>query len=80
VIGWCEVVQRLSAVRLGLTIFVLAAYFGFLILGASSPALLAQAVIGAIPLSFVIATGLIVGTIILTGIYVVGANFAEGRR
>jgi uncharacterized membrane protein (DUF485 family) len=64
--------------RLALTILVLAAYFGFLVFGASAPALLGQPIIGAIPLSFVMAGCLIVGTIVLTGIYVLVTNLSEG--
>jgi uncharacterized membrane protein (DUF485 family) len=72
-------VQKLSAVRLVLTLLVLVAFFGFLLLAAAAPGLLGQPVIGAIPLSFVIATGLIIGTIALTGVYVLASNFVEGR-
>jgi len=72
------VVHPLRPGRLALTIVVLAAYFGFLLFGASEPALLGQPVIGAIPLSFVMAGCLIIGTIVLTGVYVLATNLTEG--
>jgi uncharacterized membrane protein (DUF485 family) len=62
-----------------LTALILAAFFGFIVLAAASPATLAAPTIGAIPLSFVLTTALILGTILVTGLYVLAANTKERR-
>jgi uncharacterized membrane protein (DUF485 family) len=71
-----------TQLRLGivLSVIVCVAFFGFLTMGATSPALLAMPVIGAVPLSFLCAAFLIVGAIALTGIYVLRANAVEDAR
>jgi putative solute:sodium symporter small subunit len=71
-----------SPFRFGLVLLAIAmvAFFGFLVLGASAPSLLMQPVVGAVPLSFFLAAGLIVGAIALTGIYVLRANAIEDSR
>ncbi|WP_158808829.1 DUF485 domain-containing protein [Beijerinckia sp. L45] len=56
------------------TAIVVAAFGGFLALGAASPATFSEGVIGIIPLSVVLAATLIVGAIALTGLYVLIAN------
>jgi putative solute:sodium symporter small subunit len=73
-------VQPIPRIGLTLAILVVAAFFGFIILAAISPATLAQPTIGAVPLSFVLTAGLILGTILVTGIYVWTMNAAESRR
>jgi uncharacterized membrane protein (DUF485 family) len=74
--------MRAQQIVLGvvLSAVVVIVYFGFLIFAASQPGLLTQPVIGAVPLSFVLAAALIVGAILLTGLYVLVANAAEVRR
>jgi uncharacterized membrane protein (DUF485 family) len=65
------------AMSFGFTAIVVVAFGAFLALGAASPATFARGVIGIIPLSVVLAAALIVGTVILTGVYVVLANRAD---
>ncbi len=65
---------------LALTAVALAAFFGFLLLAAAAPGLLMRPAFGAVPLSFVLAAGLIVGTVLLTGLYALLAGAAERRR
>ena len=72
--------QPLPRLGMALTLVALGAFFGFLGLAAAAPGLLAQPVAGAVPLSFVLAAGLIVGTMLLTGLYVWATNAAEARR
>jgi len=71
-----------TRIRLGvaLTAVVVVIYFGFLIFAATSPGLLMQPVVGALPLSFFLAAILIVGAIALTGLYVLRANAAEDAQ
>lgn len=70
-----------TQIRLGLvlTAITLVAFFGFLLMAAFAPSTLAQPVFGAVPLSFVLTAGLIVGAVVLTGVYVFRANAMEGR-
>ncbi len=67
------------APRLGLafTAAVLAAFFGFLLLAAAAPGWLTRPAFGAVPLGFVLAAGLIVGTVLLTGAYALLAGRAQ---
>ncbi len=65
---------------LALTAVALAAFFGFLLLAAAAPDRLMRPAFGAVPLSFVLAAGLIVGTVLLTGLYALLAGAAERRR
>ncbi len=72
-------VQPIPRIGLILTLLVLVAFFGFIILGAYAPGVLAQPAIGAVPLSFVLTAALILGAILLTGLYVWFVNAAETR-
>jgi uncharacterized membrane protein (DUF485 family) len=56
------------------TAVVVVAFGSFLALGAAAPATFAEGVVGIIPLSLVLAAGLIVGAIAITGLYVLIAN------
>jgi uncharacterized membrane protein (DUF485 family) len=64
-------------ISFGFTAMIVVAFGAFLALGAISPATFARGVIGIIPLSVVLAAALIVGTVILTGVYVVIANRSD---
>jgi uncharacterized membrane protein (DUF485 family) len=72
-------VQPVPRIGLLLTLLVLVAFFGFIIFAAFAPATLAQPTIGAVPLSFVITAALIVGAILVTGLYVWTVNARETR-
>jgi uncharacterized membrane protein (DUF485 family) len=73
-------VQAVPRIGLILTLFVLVAFFGFIIFAAYAPGVLVQPAIGAVPLSFVLTAALIIGAILITGLYVWSANAAETRR
>lgn len=73
-------VQSLPRARLALAIALLAGFFGFIVLAAFAPATLARPSFGGVPLSFEFTTGLIAGTIAVTGLYALAANAAETRR
>lgn len=62
--------------RLGwtLTILILAIYFGFVLLVALAPSVMAKPAFGSITLGFPLGLGVIVSAIVLTGIYVLRAN------
>ncbi len=64
--------------RLGwaLTAIMLAVYFGFVLMVAYAPKLLATPVYGTISLGFPLGLGVILCAILLTGIYVLRANAA----
>jgi uncharacterized membrane protein (DUF485 family) len=67
--------------RLGaaLAVLVAIAYYGFLLIGAYAPGLLARSAIGHVPWSFVLGAGLLIGAVAATGCYVVVANRTERR-
>ena len=67
----------MTRLRLQLFAILVIAYFGFLLLGAFAQGVLAIPVFGPIPLSFVFGLVLIVGSIVLTGIYALAANRAD---
>ena len=62
--------------RLGwtLTALILVIYFGFVLLVAFAPGLMATPVFGPMTLGFPLGLGVIVSAILLTGIYVLRAN------
>ena len=64
-------------ISFGFTAVVVAMFGGFLALGAAAPATFSRGVIGVIPLSVVLTAGLIVGTVALTGLYVLIAGRAR---
>jgi uncharacterized membrane protein (DUF485 family) len=64
----------------GLALLMGLSYGGFLVAGAFAPHALAQPVIGSIPWSFLLGTGLLVGAVATTGLYVLVTNAAERRR
>jgi uncharacterized membrane protein (DUF485 family) len=72
-------VQPVPRIGVLLTVVVLAAFFGFIIFAAYAPGALAQPAIGAVPLSFVVTAALIVGAILVTGVYVWTVNAGETR-
>jgi uncharacterized membrane protein (DUF485 family) len=63
----------------GLAVLVAVAYYGFLMVGAFAPSMLAQPAIGHVPWSFVAGAGLLVGAVFTTGLYVLVANAADRR-
>jgi uncharacterized membrane protein (DUF485 family) len=66
----------MTRLRLQLSAILVAYFFGFLLLGAYAQPLLATPVYGPIPLSFLLGLILILGSVLLTGIYVLAANRA----
>jgi uncharacterized membrane protein (DUF485 family) len=72
-------VQPVPRMGLILTILVVLAFLGFITLAAYAPAALAQPTIGAVPLSFVLTAALIIGTILVTGVYVWTVNAKAAR-
>jgi uncharacterized membrane protein (DUF485 family) len=71
-----------AKLRLGIVLSCVVAvlYFAFVVFAALSPGMLTQPVIGAVPLSFILAALLIVGAIGLTGLYVIRANALEDAQ
>ncbi|TXN72345.1 DUF485 domain-containing protein [Methylobacterium sp. WL6] len=73
-----------ESIRLGvgLTLVLVAAYFGFIGLSAFAPVMLARPVMtgGTVTWAFAYAFGVIGLGVALTGIYVLAANRAETRR
>jgi uncharacterized membrane protein (DUF485 family) len=67
----------MTRLRLQLTAILIAGYFGFLLLGAFAQKLLATPIYGPIPLSFLLGLIIILGSILLTGLYARGANRAD---
>lgn len=61
-------------VSFAFTAIVVVALGSFLAVGAAAPATFSRSFVGAIPASIVFAAALIVGAVVLTGIYVVIAN------
>jgi uncharacterized membrane protein (DUF485 family) len=72
-------VQPVPRIGVILTLLVLVAFFGFIIVASFAPATLAQPAIGAVPLSFVLTAALILGAILVTGVYVWTINARETR-
>ncbi len=66
----------MTRLRLQLSAILVVYFFGFLLLGAYAQPLLATPVYGPIPLSFLLGLILILGSVLLTGIYVLAANRA----
>ncbi len=66
----------MTRLRLLLSAILMICFFGFLLLGAYAQPLLATPVYGPIPLSFLLGLILILGSVLLTGIYVLAANRA----
>ncbi|WP_264048219.1 DUF485 domain-containing protein [Methylobacterium flocculans] len=64
-----------------LTVILMAAYFGFVAMGAFAPALLAKPVLSGGTVTWAFAYGLfvIVLGVVLTGIYVLAVNRADAR-
>ena len=65
-----------SRTRFGwtLAILMLAIYFGFILLVAYAPHLLGRPIVGSITLGFPLGLGVIIASIVLTGVYVARAN------
>lgn len=57
-----------------LTALILVIYFGFVLLVAFAPTLMATQVAGSLTLGFPLGLGVIISAIVLTGIYVLRAN------
>ncbi len=64
----------MTRLRLLLSAILMICFFGFLLLGAYAQPVLATPVYGPIPLSFLLGLILILGSVALTGIYVLAAN------
>lgn len=64
-----------------LTVILMAAYFGFVTMGAFAPALLARPVLsnGTVTWAFAYGLFVIVLGVVLTGIYVLAVNRADAR-
>jgi uncharacterized membrane protein (DUF485 family) len=62
-----------------LALLIAAGYYGFLLAGALAPQVLARPAFGHVPWSFVLGAGLLVGAIVVTGLYVLLANAADDR-
>ena len=54
-------------------------YYGFLLMGAFAPQVLARPAVGHVPWSFVLGAGLLVMAVVTTGAYVLVANAADSR-
>ncbi len=71
-----QLIKERDALAWTLTILVLVIYFGFILLVAFAPAFLTQPIsaTSVIPVGMLIGVGVIVASVVLTGIYVYRAN------
>ncbi len=72
--AFLELERRRSAFSWTLTIVMLVVYFGFILLVAFAPGVMATRVTPSISLGFPLGLGVIVVAVVLTGVYVVRAN------
>lgn len=71
---FAELAEGRARFSVTLAIIMLVIYFGFVLLVAFAPGLLAIPVSGVVTLAFPLGLGVIVSAILITGIYVVRAN------
>ena len=72
--AFLPLVQKRRALAILLTILMLAIYFGFILVVAFAPGIMASPVYRTITWGFPLGLGVIVSAIILTGLYVLRAN------
>lgn len=81
--GRRDMAETVGAPRLGmvLTAILMVVYFGFIILGAFAPSVLAKPVLqgGTVTIAFVYGLSVIALGVVLTGIYVAISNGREDR-
>ncbi len=75
--GFSTPVPQCTGWGAGLALLVALGYYGFLLMGAFVPQVLAQPAIGHVPWSFVLGAGLLVIAVLTTGAYVLIANAAD---
>lgn len=68
--------------QLSIVLFVLLAviYFGFYLFAITAPDLLAQPIINAIPLSFVLGAAIIIASVVITFVYAFSANWIDKKE
>lgn len=72
--AFVELRQKRGSLAARLSIAMLVIYYGFILLIAFAPKFLATPVIGIVSLGIVLGLGVILSSIVLTGIYVMRAN------
>ena len=72
------VIQNIG-LRFGFAIVLMVAFFGVYGFAALAPGAMAAPSIGGLPLSIILATGMILFSIVITGVYVLIANAAQSR-
>jgi uncharacterized membrane protein (DUF485 family) len=72
--NYVKLVRDRKAFGWTLTIITLVVYYGYIAIVAFAPAVIATKVAGSITVGLILGAGLIVASILLTGIYVLRAN------